>query len=83
VQDWHAKCRTNIIGALIGKLLLTFGAFTNNINANFFSAWTVQDLIPKLSEYSVIIMDNATFHKRQDINDPILKAGHVLEFLPA
>jgi transposase len=43
----------------------------------------MQDLIPKLPANSVIIMDNATFHKRQDIKDAILKAEHVLEFLPA
>jgi transposase len=83
VQDWHAKGRTNVIGALIGKLLLTVGLFTTNINADIFCAWAEQDLIPKLPAHSVIVMDNATFHKRQDIKNAILKAGHSLEYLPA
>ena len=32
-----------------------------------FSAWLTQDLIPKLPEKNVVVMDNATFHKREDI----------------
>ena len=28
-------------------------------------------------------MDNATFHKRQDIKDAIIHAGHTLEYLPS
>jgi transposase len=27
-------------------------------------------------------MDNAAFHKRQDIQDDIEQAGHILEYLP-
>ena len=83
VQDWHAKGRTNVIGALIGKLLLTVGLFNANINADIFCAWVVQDLLPKLPPASIVVMDNATFHKRQDIKDALCKAGHILEYLPA
>ena len=28
-------------------------------------------------------MDNATFHKRLDIQQAIIDAGHILEYLPA
>lgn len=31
---------------------------------------------------SVIILDNASFHKRSDARDVIEKARHTLEFLP-
>lgn len=81
--DWHAKKRTNVIGALIGKVLLTVGLFNANVDADIFYQWTVQDLLPKLSPASVIVMDNATFHKRADIRSAISNAGHTLEFLPA
>ena len=27
-------------------------------------------------------MDNASFHKRQDIQEAITQAGHILEYLP-
>ncbi|MDV6344239.1 IS630 family transposase [Nitrosomonas sp. Is37] len=83
VRDWHAKERTNVIGALTGEFLHTIGLFKTSINADVFYAWTVQDLLPKLPPACVIVMDNAAFHKRQDIQDVIAKAGHVLEYLPA
>jgi transposase len=82
VRDWHARGRTNVIGALIGKFLLTVGLFEHNIDADTFCGWTAQDLLPKLPATSVIVMDNATFHKRQDIQNLIRKSGHILEFLP-
>jgi len=39
-------------------------------------------LIPKLPENSVIVMDNATFHKRSDTLQVIENAGHTALFLP-
>jgi transposase len=82
-HDWHAKGRTNVIGALIGKALLTVGLFTTNINADIFAQWTSQDLVPKLPPNTVVVMDNATFHKRADILRALTDAGHTLDFLPA
>ena len=63
VCDWQARGRTNAIGALIGKALLTVGLFQANVNAGIFTAWVKQDLLPRLPENSVIVMDNATVHK--------------------
>jgi len=83
VCNWHARGRVNVIGALIGKYLLTVGLFKRNIDADTFFSWTVQDLLPKLPPASVVVMDNATFHKRQDIQNTITQAGHTLEYLPA
>jgi len=68
--------RVNVIGALIDKCLLTVGLFKNNINADAFFGWTVLDLLPKLPPASVVVMDNAIFRKRQDIQDAITQAGH-------
>ena len=82
VKDWHAKGRTNAIGALIDKALLTVGLFHTNVNADIFTAWLEQDLIPKLPKHSVLVMDNATFHKRNDTLDAIEKAGYTALFLP-
>ena len=81
-QDWQAKGRTNAIGALLGKTLLTVALFTFNINADVFTAWVEQDLLPKLPPNTVIVMDNATFHKRNDTQDLIREAGHELLYLP-
>ena len=82
-HDWHAKGRTNVIGALIGKVLLTASLFTSNINSDIFHEWVRQDLLAKLPPASVIVMDNAPFHKRADIQAMLLGAGHTLDFLPS
>ena len=82
-SDWNAKGRTNVIGALIGRLFLTVDLFKTNINADILYQWTVQSLLLKLPPASVIVMDNATFHKRADIRDAISNDGHTLDFLPA
>lgn len=80
--DWHAKGRTNVIGALIGKKLLTADPFDTNINADIYKGWIAEKLLPKLSEKSVLSSDNAKIHKRRDIIELIENAGHILEWLP-
>jgi len=82
-SDWTARGKTNVIGALIGDSLLTVSLFEDNINTNIFTTWTYQDLLPKLPPNSVIVMDNAGFHKNKDMQDKIKEQGHILEYLPA
>jgi len=65
-HDWHAKGRTNVIGALLATTLLTVTLFPGTINADVFFARLSQDSLPKLPPNSVIVMDNAAFHKRAD-----------------
>jgi transposase len=81
-QDWGARGRTNAIGALLNDSLLTISLFEDTINSQTFEGWVEQDLLPKLPPHSVIIMDNAAFHKKMSTQELIDKAGHTLEFLP-
>lgn len=81
-HDWHARERYNAVGALIGKELLTVSLFECSIDADVFYEWIVQDLLPKLPKNSVIVMDNATFHKRSDILKAITDQQHQLLWLP-
>ena len=81
-HDWGARGRTNAIGALLGKQLLTVSLFDHNIDTQTFTSWLKQDLIPKLPKDSVIVLDNATFHKNKDMQDYIREAGFILEYLP-
>lgn len=81
-HDWGARGRTNAIGALLGEALLTVSLFEGTINSKTFESWIEQDLLPKLPSRSVIIMDNAAFHKKNSTKELINKAGHTLEFLP-
>jgi transposase len=80
-RTWGAKGRTNAIGALIGKTLLTVMLITANVDTNVFTSWVQQDLLPKLPENSVIVMDNAAFHKGKDMQNMITESGHILLYL--
>lgn len=81
-HDWGAKGRTNVIGAVIGKDLFVADLFHTNINTTIFSNWVEKCLIPKIPNNSVIVMDNASFHKGAAMKKSIEEAGHVLIYLP-
>jgi transposase len=81
-HDWGAKGRTNAIGALIGKVLLTVMLLTGSVNGEVFTSWIKEDLIPKLPPNSVIVMDNASFHKGLEMKQAIEDAGHEILYLP-
>ena len=81
-HDWGAKGRTNVIGALYRGALLTVSLFTSFINTQIFTTWLIQDLLPKLPPQSVIVMDNASFHKGNNMQQAIDKSGHILLYLP-
>ena len=82
VHDRRAGGRTNAVGALLGKDPPTVTLFDGAADSDVFYAWIRQDLLPKLPENSVIIMDNASFHKRRDIQEAVKAKGHILEYMP-
>ena len=81
-HNWGAKGRTNVIGALVGAVLLTVSLFDQTINTAVFDAWVEQDLIPKLLPGSVVVMDNATFHQSEKLKKLLAQNGHILLYLP-
>ena len=81
-HNWQARGRLNAIGALQGQSLLTACVFDSTIDTGVFGAWLRQDLIPKLPPEAVVVMDNASFHKRADIHNSLTEAGFFLEYLP-
>ena len=81
-HNWGEKGSTNVIGALLAGALLTVSLFETTINTDIFTAWIKQDLVPKLPQSSVVIMDNAAFHKNQSVKKALEQAGHILLFLP-
>lgn len=58
------------------------GLYECNINSQVFHSWVEQVLLRELPQNSVIVMDNATFHKRQDIQDLITNRNHTILWLP-
>lgn len=82
IKDWHCKGRVNAIGAIRNFKFLSICLFDGNINSDVFYAWVIQELLAKVPPHSVIVLDNATFHKRNDIITAIEQQGHILLFLP-
>jgi transposase len=82
LKNWHEKGRINAIGAIIGFAFLALSLFSCNVDSDVFYAWLNEDLLPKTPSGSVIVMDNASFHKRNDMIELIESAGHSLLFLP-
>ena len=78
--NWQAKKRTNVIGALYEKMLFALDYFETNINGDIFYNWCKFTLIPSLKAKCVIVMDNASFHKR--VQRLLNRHGHRLLFLP-
>ena len=81
-HDWGAKGRTNVIGALLRGTLLTLALFQTTIDTRIFTAWVMRDLLPKLPRKSVVVMDNASFHKGEAMKKALQEAGHTLLYLP-
>jgi len=81
-HDWQAKGRINAIGALQGRQLVNTCLFDCTIDSDVFHGWVTKELLPCLGQKTVIVMDNATFHKRDDTQQAIVQAGHTLEYLP-
>ena len=80
-HNWRVKGRINIIGALIGKVLFGVGLFKCNIDSVVFSKWINHYLLPNLNVKTIIVMDNAIFHKNKNILKMIKDKGHIVEFL--
>jgi hypothetical protein len=66
-HNWNEKGRINVIGAIVDFCLITVVTISGTINSNVFLSWVEQDLLSKLPSNCVIVMDNASFHKRLDI----------------
>jgi transposase len=82
IKDWHARGRLNAIGAICNFEFITVDLWDSYIDSDVFYAWLTQSLIPNLPANSVVVLDNASFHKRQDMLDALTNAGHTPEFLP-
>ena len=62
--------------------MFAVGLYNRSINGDVFHDWVANTLIPELPKDSVIVMDNATFHKRKDTQELIQNTGHTILYLP-
>jgi transposase len=70
----------NLIMAWRKKKWLAPETFEGNCNAQKVLDWLKEKLLPLLDKPSIIVMDNAAFHKKADIFECLKDKGHF--FLP-
>jgi transposase len=74
--------RTNVIAALWGKKHIAVQCYNHTTNARFFEDWFEFELLAVIPHGSLIIMDNASFHRKKSLYKIAQRYGvHVL-FLP-
>jgi transposase len=61
---------------------LTSVLINENINSEIFYQWLVDDLLKIVPKNSIIVMDNAAFHKKSFIRKTIENSGHKLLYQP-
>lgn len=74
--------RTNLIAAKRGKELIATVLYNTSTTALWFNKWLKECLFKELSPNSTIIMDNACFHKKEDVYRITKNYGHDVLFLP-
>lgn len=78
--------RTNIIAGLVyGKSSekhIAVQCYEHSTTATFFEDWFEFELIPVLPENALVIMDNASFHRKGVLYDIAIRYGVNLLFLP-
>ena len=62
-HNYNARGRENVISALVNNSLTACGIVNGYVDSSTFNTWLEKILVPVLPENTVIIMDNAAFHK--------------------
>ena len=74
--------RINIIAALCNKHIIALLARTGKTTSEVVENWIEKELIPHLKAGQILILDNATFHRKRAITALLEKVGCLARFLP-
>ena len=78
--------RVNIIGGLLygesGKKYIAIKNYGHTTNSEFFEDWFEWELLSVVPENSIIIMDNASFHRKNILVGIAAQYGVAVLFLP-
>ena len=70
--------RTNLLMAQRGKKWLAPETFKGSCDAKRVNEWLENKLLPLLTKPSVLVFDNASFHKKKQIKALCKKSGHAM-----
>jgi len=74
--------RTGIVAAQLGKTIIEPLQYSGTMDSTLFEAWFDICLLPNLPKNTLIVMDNATFHRKNKLIPLAESAGVRLLFLP-
>ena len=74
--------RLNIVAAKCGDKILARCEYTCNMNSRLFELWFVEVLLAEIPKGSVIIMDNASWHRKKVLKNLAETVGCRVIFLP-
>lgn len=74
--------RAGIVAAQKGTSILAPLQYDGTMDSALFEMWFEQSLLPSLSENTVVVMDNASFHRKSRLFPIADKVGIRLVFLP-
>ena len=74
--------KTNVIAGLCDKKHIAVRCYEHSTTAVFFEEWFEWELLGVVPKRSVIIMDNATFHRKKQLLEIASRYGVYILFLP-
>lgn len=74
--------RVGVVAAQLGKRILAPLQYDGTMNSQLFELWFQTRLICELPPESVIVLDNAAFHRKKRLVSIAEKYGHKIIFLP-
>lgn len=74
--------RVSWIAALKSGTVFAPMTFVGSCNRDLFETWLTDCLLPRLQPGDVIVIDNASFHRSQTIEEVVAQAGCELWYLP-
>ena len=74
--------RIGIVAAKIGEKIFAPMEYSGTMDSLLFETWFEHNFLPVIKKGTVIVMDNASFHRKKQLSCAAQKAGCCLIFLP-
>lgn len=74
--------RLSVVAGKQGEKIISPMIYKNTMTSELFEQWIQEMLLKEIKEESIIVMDNAAFHRKAALQKIIEKTNHTLIFLP-
>jgi transposase len=74
--------RTNLVAGLANGKIVAPKLYRENISHLLFEDWLKNELLPRIKKKSIIVLDNAAFHRKKALRELVKKRKCHILFLP-